>query len=111
MSSEPLITKFRPISFDEVLGNELCIKSLREALRSESRPHAFLFSGPSGVGKTTLARIIGKELDAFIQQTNAATNSGVEDTRKMAEAAQYKSVMGQPTKLLIIDEAHNLSQK
>jgi DNA polymerase III gamma/tau subunit len=109
--SEPLITKYRPINFDEVIGNELCIQKLKETLKTDSRPHSYLFTGPSGIGKTTLARILGKEFDAFIQEIDAASHSGVENTREIVESSKFKSIMNESSKLLIIDEAHNLSAK
>lgn len=106
-----LITKYRPISFDEVIGNEAAIRSLRDSVRSANRPHAYLFTGSSGVGKTTLARIIATEVDAFVDERCAAISSGVDETRALVESTQFAPVMGKPTKMIIIDECHNLSKK
>lgn len=109
--TETLLTKYRPINFSEVIGNEIAVKALRDAIRSSSRNHTYLFTGGSGVGKTTLARIIATEVDAFVEEINAATRSGVDDTRSIVENTQFAPVMGKPTKMLIIDECHNLSKK
>lgn len=108
--SEPLITKYRPQSFEECIGNELCIKSLSEAVKSDSRPHTYLFIGPSGVGKTTLARIIAKECNAFISEMDAASHSGVDDTRQIVQMAGFKPVNDKPSCMIIIDECHALSK-
>lgn len=107
----PLITKYRPDDFDLVIGNQFCVKSLAEAVRGGSCPHAFLLTGPSGIGKTTLARIIGKELNAFVVEINAALKSGIDDSRDLAEAANFRPISKNPTVLYIIDEFHNISQK
>lgn len=107
----PLITKYRPSSFEEVLGNKACVSALADAVRSQSRPHFYLFLGSAGIGKTTLARIIGKEIDAFIEEIAGAIHSGVDDTKRIVELTQFKPVTGKPTRLIIIDECHALSKK
>ena len=109
--SEQLITKYRPQSFDEVYGNELAIRSLKTALASDSRPHSYLFTGCSGIGKSTLAKILAKELDATVTQLDAASNSSVEDTRRLVEISGYKPITGKDNVVYIIEEAHNLSAK
>src|SRR5580765_4109298 len=109
--TKQLITKHRPTSFEEVMGNAKVVESLIQAIRRESRPHAFLFVGPSGVGKTTLARITAKELDAFVNEINAATHSGVDATRQIVEVSGFSSLMREKNKMYVIDECHNLSQK
>lgn len=105
-----LITKYRPDDFDIVIGNEAAVKGLAEAVASQSRPHAYLFTGTTGVGKTTLARIIAKKVDATVEEICAATQSSVEDTRRIVAVAGYKPITGKD-KLIIIDECHNLSDK
>ena len=108
--SEPLITRYRPKSFDEVIGNEAAVKNLAAAIKSDSHPHAFLFTGPSGVGKTTMARIIAKEVNASIMEIDASTNNGVEDSRRLSEFAHLRPVTEEPNVLYIIDECHALSR-
>lgn len=108
---EQLITKYRPISFEEVIGNTQVVESLSKAVKSDSKPHAYLLMGPSGIGKTTLAQIIARELDAAITPVRAAVNSSVEDTRALADLAVFKPITTQKNSIYIIDEAHNLSQK
>lgn len=105
-----LITKYRPDDFDVVIGNELVVKALADAVASQSRPHAYLFTGTTGIGKTTLARIIAKKVDATVEEICAATQSSVDDTRRIVEVSGYKPITGKD-KLIIIDECHNLSKK
>jgi DNA polymerase-3 subunit gamma/tau len=107
----PLITKYRPISFDEVIGNQLTIQALKEAIHSESKPHCFLFTGGTGIGKTTLARIIASEVNAFIVEINAAVENSVESTRRLTELFSFRPIMTQPCSMCIIDEAHSLSRQ
>lgn len=110
LATAPLITKYRPQSFQECIGNEVAIRALAQAVDSPSRPHTYLFLGPSGVGKTTLARIIAKHINAFISEMDAATNSGVDDTRRIVEMAGFKPVNEKPSCMIIIDECHALSK-
>lgn len=106
----PLIVKYRPDNFGQVLGHEVAIGALQRVLKSASRPHAFLFSGPSGLGKTTLARIIGNQLEADVNEVDAASNSGVDAMRQLVEMSQYMSMTGAGCRLLLIDECHRLSR-
>ena len=111
MIKDQFITKYRPEVFDQVLGNEVVIKQLREVIKSGEPPHGYFLSGPTGVGKTTLARIIAKELNCFVEELDAASNSGVDDTRHLVEKAGFTSVMGTKNRMYIIDECHNISKK
>lgn len=106
----PLITKYRPLDFDSMLGNEERLGALRRRLSDPSRPHAFLFTGPSGVGKTTTARIVANYLEAEILEIDAASNSGIDAVRQLTELGQHKSLIGAANKMFIIDEAHGLSR-
>jgi DNA polymerase III gamma/tau subunit len=108
-SESALINKYRPLKFEEVIGNDLVVKSLRDAVDSQSRPHAYLFSGPSGIGKTTLARIVGLHIDAIIDEVDAATNSGIDATRAIVDLASFTPLMGS-RKALVIDECHALTK-
>ena len=109
---KPLILKYRPIKFEEVVGNKLVIQKLADALKTPTHPHSFLLTGESGIGKTTLARIIANEVQAFVQEMDAASHSGVEDTRELVESTGFGSVMaGKKNRMIIIDECQNLSSK
>lgn len=104
-----LHTKYRPQRFADVIGQDAAVKSLERLFETGDIPHAFLFCGPSGVGKTTLARIIGKELEAEVREFDAATTSSVQDIRSLVSQTHYKSLFSK-AKLYIIDECHALSK-
>lgn len=105
----PLITKYRPGSFDEVFGHEAILTTLRRAMKGASRPHAYLFTGLAGLGKTTLARIVAGELECEIEEIDAASNSGVDSMRELVELGQHLSFGSAGRKAFIIDECHALS--
>lgn len=109
--SEALHTKYRPAKLDEVIGQKAAIKSLSGIIkRRESQ--AFLFSGPAGVGKTTLARITASELGCkagSIQEVPAAIHTGVDAMRSIADTLQYRSFGANPERAIILDECHRLS--
>jgi DNA polymerase-3 subunit gamma/tau len=111
MTNSPIITKYRPIDFIEVIGNVEIVNALSAAVRGPNCPHAYLFTGSAGIGKTTLARIIAKEVKASILEIDAASHSSVDDTRLLVVASGFSSITLQPNRLYIIDEAHNLSSK
>lgn len=106
--SDTFITKYRPVDFNEILGNKVAITSLEEALKSQKPPHAFLLSGHTGSGKTTTARIIAKHVNAFIQEIDAATQGGVDRMRELSESCEFRPVTSCPNRLIIIDECHAL---
>lgn len=111
-SMEPLHTKYRPRTFDEVVGQDAVVRSLRRAVEGRSS-RTFLLTGPSGTGKTTLARIAAGALGcvpADIEEIDAATHTGVDDMRAVTAQLMYRP-MGGATKVLIIDEAHRLSKQ
>lgn len=101
--------KYRPSKLDEVVGHEAVVRSLSCFKRL---PHTFLFHGPSGVGKTTISRILATLVPCDVKdivEVDAATNTGVDDVRRLMETLPYQSfVTGK--KLIIIDECHMLSK-
>jgi len=133
MSYLVLARKWRPKTFDDVIGQEYITQTLKNAVSSGKIAHALIFSGPRGVGKTSTARIVakalncengptpepcsvctfcreiseGKSLDVI--EIDAASHTGVGDVREIIENIKYLPTSGK-TKVYIIDEAHMLSQ-
>lgn len=105
--------KYRPKHFVDVLGQDPVIQSL-QGMIADGAQQAYLFAGPSGVGKTTLARISAKALgcDATsIHDVDAATYSGVDDMRELTSMLQYGSLSERAGRAVIVDECHSLSSK
>ena len=109
--AESLAVKYRPKEFDEVCSQKSVIQILEKQLSQKEVKNCYLFCGPSGTGKTTLARIYANKLNGGIGQPieiDAASNSGVENVRQIIKAAQERSLQGK-YKVYIIDECHALS--
>lgn len=132
MSYQVLARKYRPQNFSELVGQDQVSRALRHALETNRLHHAYLFSGTRGVGKTTLARIIGRCLNCekgvsanpcghcsacqaigegrFVDliEVDAASRTKVEDTRDLLDNVQYAPTVGR-FKVYLIDEVHMLS--
>lgn len=110
--SDDLITKYRPRSFDDVVGQEAVVKSLAKVL-DKGISHSFIFAGPSGTGKTTLARIVARVVGAKregIVEVDAATRTGVDDMRDIMGNLHLTALGQSPVRFIIMDEAQMLSK-
>jgi DNA polymerase III subunit gamma/tau len=125
--------KYRPQRFDEVVGQEHITTTLINSLKSGRVAHAYLFTGPRGVGKTTSARILAKSLNCLnpqdyepcnkcemclsiqssqlmdIIEIDAASNRGIDEIRMLRESVKYSPTKGK-YKVYIIDEVHMLTK-
>ena len=131
MAYKALYRTYRPSTFDEVAGQEHIVKTLKNALATGKLAHAYLFAGPRGTGKTTMAKLLAKALNcdegighqcnecknckAIIEGTHpdvleldAASNNGVDEIRDLIDKVKYGTILGR-YKVYIIDEVHMLS--
>lgn len=108
-----LYRKYRPQSFTEVRDQDHIVSVLEGAIKKDNIPHALLFCGSRGTGKTTLARIFAREIgtsDVDLYEIDAASNRGIDDIRELREAVHtvpYES----KRKVYIIDEVHMLTKE
>jgi DNA polymerase III gamma/tau subunit len=105
-------TFYRPQDFDEMAGQQHVLKPLA-AMVAKGLSHCFLFTGPTGTGKTTLARIVAdkfKVQPGDILEFDASTTTGIEDVRWLQEQLRYRPFSG-GNKAIIVDEAHGLSKQ
>lgn len=117
--SVALYRKYRSKSLDEIVGQAHVTDILRRALATGSVAHAYLLTGPRGVGKTSIARILAHEINGLeytnesehldIIEIDAASNNGVDDVRELREKALIAPTQAQK-KIYIIDEVHMLSR-
>lgn len=131
MSYQVLYRTYRPSKFDEVVGQEYIVKILKNTIKNKRIAHAYLFAGPRGTGKTTIAKLFAKAINcedfneeacdncpsclAFkennhpdIIELDAASNNSVDDIREIIEQVPYSPIVGK-YKVYIIDEVHMLS--
>jgi DNA polymerase III subunit gamma/tau len=127
-----LYRKYRPQTFDEVVGQEAVVRTLKNAITSEQVRQAYLFAGPRGTGKTSMARILAKSLNCVqgptpnpdgtcsvclgiaagasldVIEMDAASQRGIDDIREMRDRVVLQPVEGR-YKVYILDEAHQLT--
>src|SRR5919206_585888 len=132
MASQALYRRYRSQTFGELIGQEHIVQTLRNALAEGRIAHAYLFTGPRGVGKTTVARLLAKAVNCTAAQElrpcgecdscraiaegravdviemDAASHTSVDDAREIIERVQFRPTSG-TYKVYIIDEAHMLS--
>jgi DNA polymerase-3 subunit gamma/tau len=132
MAYTVLARKYRPQSFEDLVGQEHVARTLGNAIHADRVAHAFLFTGVRGVGKTTTARLLAKALncekgptpnpcnecapcleitagvDVDVQEIDGASNNSVEDVRRLQESLPYRPQRDR-YKIVIVDEVHMLS--
>lgn len=132
MSYQALARKYRPQTFEDVIGQETAVRTLHNAIEQNRIHHAYLFSGVRGIGKTTTARILAKALncikgpttepdntcsmcreitegiDMDVREIDAATYTGVDNVRELRDVSQFQPARDR-YRIFIIDEAHMLS--
>ena len=132
MAYKALYNKYRPMTFDEVAGQKAIVRTLKNAIASNKLAHAYLFCGPRGTGKTSMARLIAKALNCEegighqcnhcsncealnsgshpdVVEIDAASNNGVDQVRELIDNVRYSPIKGR-MKIYIIDEVHMMSQ-
>lgn len=132
MSYKALYRTYRPSSFDDVVGQQHIVQTLKNAVRRKKIAHAYLFCGPRGTGKTSIAKILAKAVNCTdidnapcgkcenclsidkqnhpdIIEIDAASNNGVDEIRDLIEKVKY-SPLEVTYKIYIIDEVHMLTQ-
>lgn len=110
---ESILTKYRPTELDEVVGHEKIRRMLDRVLAQDSVPHAFLFSGPAGLGKTTFARIVARKVGCDprnLLEIDAASHTGIDAMREITSQVRFAPLGGAASRVVIIDEAHALSK-
>lgn len=109
--------RYRPQTFADVVGQQTIVKTLENAIKTNKISHAYLFNGPRGTGKTSIAKIFSKEINNFndnaehpdIWEMDAASNNGVDEVRRIIENVSFVPIEAK-YKVYIIDEVHMLSK-
>tara|TARA_Y100000591_G_C21828389_1_gene698069 strand:- start:562 stop:2220 length:1659 start_codon:yes stop_codon:yes gene_type:complete len=134
-NSKVLALKYRPSSFDDLIGQDVVVSTIKNSIKNDKIPNAYLFTGIRGTGKTTTARIIAKSLNCLNDRKNlcvenlcenceaisnsnhidvlemdAASKTGVDDVRDLIEFSRYGPTSSK-YKIFIIDEVHMLSKQ
>ena len=134
-NSKVLALKYRPQSFDDLIGQDVIAETIKNSIKSNRVPNAYLFTGIRGVGKTTIARILAKSLNCLngvknickdklcdnceaitnsshidVLEMDAASKTGVDDVRDLIEFSRYGPTSSK-YKIFIIDEVHMLSKQ
>lgn len=108
-----LYRKYRPVSFDDVVGQEQLVSLLTSTIKQKKTAHAYLFCGGRGTGKTTVARIFARDIGCNpedIIEIDAASNRGIDEIRELREAVRT-APFSSPFKVYIVDEAHMLTKE
>jgi DNA polymerase-3 subunit gamma/tau len=130
MSHKAFYRKYRPCCFNDIIGQNHIITTLKNAIKLNRINHAYIFCGPKGIGKTSIAKIFARAVnclhpidgdicqecencklantDMDILELDAASNNGVDDVRKIISNVQFRP-MQLKYKVYIVDEAHMLS--
>ena len=133
-NSKVLALKYRPQSFDDLIGQEVVAETITNSIKADKIPNAYLFTGIRGIGKTTIARIVAKYLNCSngienkckvkcvncdsiassnhidVLEMDAASKTGVDDVRDLIEFSRYGPTTAK-YKIFIIDEVHMLSKQ
>jgi DNA polymerase-3 subunit gamma/tau len=107
-----LYRKHRPQTFDDVIGQDHVVKTLKKAILDKTFAHAYIFAGGRGTGKTSIARIFAKEIGTTgndLYEIDAASNRGIDDIRELRESVLTLPFESQ-YKIYIIDEVHMLTK-
>ena len=111
--TETLYRKYRPQSFEDVIGQQEVVATLQKQIQSGSIAHAYLFSGGRGTGKTSIARIFARQLgtdETDIYEIDAASNRGINEIRLLRDGVSNLPFASQ-YKVYIIDEVHMLTKE
>ena len=133
-NSKVLALKYRPQNFDDLIGQEIVAETIKNSIKANKIPNAYLFTGIRGVGKTTIARVVAKSINCInalenkcknkcencnaiansshidVLEMDAASKTGVDDVRDLIEFSRYGPTIAK-YKIFIIDEVHMLSKQ